>query len=383
MEAVITCLAAITAIYLLITLIEVQFGLRSIPYLGHQSIMDSKQLPAVSIIFSALNEEAAIADAVNSLMKIDYPNLEVIAINDRSTDRTGEILASLQLQYPNLKVLNIDTLPAGWLGKNHALYQGSQMAAGEWLLFTDADVIMQPDTLKRAMSYCMEHQTKHLTIAEKHVRNTFPLQILLFSQYLSVCMMLKPWRVRYRWSKRSLGFGVFNLVQKSAYAASGGHQAIAFECLDDLKLGALIKAHGFKQDTVNGGDFIERQWYATLPEMIEGWKKNSFAFFEYRASWVVGGTILMLLLFLLPLLSIPFSHGYLFYLNVMNVCLTLQIAMIICMYYRIPIWFSLYYLPSILLMLYSIWNSMFTIYRQGGVVWRGTHYSLELLRKAA
>src|SRR5262245_58393739 len=109
--------------------------------------------PTVSLIAPARNEERHIEQAVRSLVPIDYPGLEITIVNDRSTDRTGEILSRLATEFPQLNVVHLEELPAGWLGKNHALQLGADRSQGEWLLFTDADVIFEPTALRRAIAY--------------------------------------------------------------------------------------------------------------------------------------------------------------------------------------------------------------------------------------
>lgn len=380
MEAVLSMVAVLTLLYLIVTLVEFFIGFQSIQPLTNTPALIRRHLPSVSIIFSALNEELEIAGAVESFLQLQYPDFEVIAINDRSKDHTGQILNALQARHPQLKVKHITDLPAGWFGKNHALYQGAQMAQGEWLLFTDADVTMKPDTLLRAMNYAMHHQLQHLTIREMHLRNSFWQKVLLLADYFMSSLALKPWRIRFRWSTRSLGHGAFNLVEKAAYQTSGSHAAIALECLDDLKLGAILKKNGFKQDTVDGRDYVARQWYSTLPEMIEGWKKNTFAFFDYNLFYMLGATAFALLMFIWPVYAACFTSGNLQMMNEFIVVLWGVAALLVSRHFRLNGYFALFYPLSILLLLYSIWTSMFAIYRQNGVIWRGTHYPLSLLK---
>ncbi len=380
MEMVIVIIAAATLGYSVLTLIEFVVGFNSIKNLGEQKNLYAKKLPSVSIIFSALNEEWDIEAAVTSLLALDYPDFEIIAINDRSSDNTAAILNKLQASHSRLHVHHITDLPPGWFGKNHALYYGANLAKGEWLLFTDADVKMKPNTLTKAMSYSIERKLDHLTIFEHHIRHTFWLKVLLLANYLTYSISIKPWRIRYRWSKRSLGHGAFNLVNKSVYEKCGTHQAIALECLDDLELGHLIKANGYRQDTVDGRDFVQREWYASLPDMIEGWKKNTFAYFDYRLLLLVPNTFFALLFFIWPMIALLVCSGLAFWLNAANIVLMLMMSAYICKQFRLEKRYAFFYLEAIFILLFTIWNSAFAVYRQKGVVWRGTHYPLELLR---
>jgi glycosyltransferase involved in cell wall biosynthesis len=382
MDLLLIALAFCTFIYLVFIVIEFTLGFNKIKRLTEQVPLSHDRLPMVSIIFSALDEEAAIEDAVNSFIKLDYPNFEVIAVNDRSTDSTPDILNRLSQLHPALVVHHIKTLPTGWFGKNHALHIAAKEARGEWLLFTDADVLMKKDTLVQAMSYAIDNKLDHLTIFEHHIRKTFGLKLLLLAYYLAYSIARKPWRISQSWSKHAVGHGAFNMVKKSTYQHCGGHQAIALECLDDMKLGELIKSKGFRQDTVDGKDFVEREWYGSLNEMIIGVEKNSFAYFNYRMLPSIRDTILAAIFFIWPLISVIFCSGLVFALNSVNILLMLGISAFIAKQFRLQKRYALFYPASMVILIYSIWNSIATIYKNKGVIWRGTHYSLKLLRKA-
>jgi glycosyltransferase involved in cell wall biosynthesis len=381
MDLLLIAVAFCTFIYLIFIVIEFAYGFNKIKLLTEQVPLTHERLPMVSIIFSALDEEVAIEETVSSFLKLDYPNFEVIAVNDRSTDSTPDILNRLSQLHPTLVVHHINNLPAGWFGKNHALHVAAKAARGEWLLFTDADVLMKKETLVQAMSYAIDNTLDHLTIFEHHIRKTFGLKLLLLSYYLCYSIQRKPWRISQSWSKHTVGHGAFNLVRKSAYQHCGGHQTIALECLDDMKLGELIKSRGFRQDTVDGKDFVEREWYGSLNEMISGVEKNSFAYFNYRMLPSIRDTVLAIIFFIWPLFSLFFCTGLIVFLNSINILLMLGISAFIAKKFRLKKRYALFYPLSIAILLYSIWNSIAKIYKNKGVIWRGTHYSLKLLRK--
>lgn len=260
------------SLYLLYTFIDTVLGLRSVINLKIQSL--SANLPSVSIIISACNEEEKIQETLEKLLALNYPNFEVIAIDDRSTDRTFAIMSQLEAKYKNLRIFQIKELPPFWFGKNHALNFAAARAQNDWLLFSDADIDMKSELLAKAMSYVLTNKLDHLTIAEYHTNKKFWLNVVLFGQYLTSTMICKPWYIRRSFSKRSWGYGAFNLVNKKSYHACGAHQAIAMECLDDVMLGALIKSQGYKQDIVDGRDYLQREWYSSLPTLLAGMKKK-------------------------------------------------------------------------------------------------------------
>src|SRR5579872_5344757 len=212
--------------------------------------------PRVSIIVPARNEEEHIGESLERLLRLNYANYEVIAINDRSTDRTGEAMERVAATTsPNhLKIIHVDELRAGWLGKVHAMWTGANEATGEWLLFTDADVLFRPDSLARAVNYAEAERADHVVL--------FPLMIMhsagetmmiAFFQSLFV-FGHRPWKVADPKAKDHIGVGAFNLVRRSVYEAIGTYQALRFEVVDDMKLGKLIKNAGYRQRSVLGRD---------------------------------------------------------------------------------------------------------------------------------
>lgn len=381
MELTFIVIAGLTLSYLLYTSIELTFGFHKIKNLSTQILVPSSRLPKISIILSALNEEDVLEDAISLLMNLDYPQLEVIAVNDRSTDNTQRILEQLHQRYPQLQTHHIHTLPDNWFGKNYALHYAAQRATGDWFLFTDADVQMRGDTITKAISYALEMKIDHLTIYEHHHRHGFWLKLMLLGLYVVYSMFMKPWRIRYSWSKKSVGHGAFNLVSKPAYQACGGHQAIAMECLDDIKLGELLKKNGFKQDTVDGRDFISRSWYTSVSDMVHGLKKNSFAYYNYHLLPALCDLPLAFLFYIWPIVATIFFSGTIRWLNILNVCLMFYISLCVAKHFRLEKRYAIFYPLGIMMMVYTMWNSIFSIYINNGVIWRGTHYPLNKIRK--
>jgi cellulose synthase/poly-beta-1,6-N-acetylglucosamine synthase-like glycosyltransferase len=173
--------------------------------------------PPVSIVVAARDEARAIERAMRSLLALDYPGLELVAVDDRSADPTGAILDRLAAANARLKVLHVRELPAGWLGKNHALALGARDATGEILLFTDADVEFAPYSLREAVAVLEDERLDHLALAPR---------LRLPGAWLAACVayfgrqfyvFLRPWRARDPRSGAHIGVGAFNLVRASAY----------------------------------------------------------------------------------------------------------------------------------------------------------------------
>jgi cellulose synthase/poly-beta-1,6-N-acetylglucosamine synthase-like glycosyltransferase len=230
-------------------------------------------------------------ESVVSMLAQDYAGiLEVIVVNDRSTDRTGEILDALVTKHPgNLQVLHVELLPVGWLGKTHALYIGAAEATGEWLLATDADVILTADCSDKAIRNAIDNGLDHLTLPPEIVSRGVLLQSFVAAFTLVFEMTQRPWRVNDPQAREHAGIGAFNLIRKDAYERIGNHRAIRMRPDDNRKLAKLIKGHGFRQGVAYGAGLVSVQWHRTLPGAVRGLSKSMFSALDYRISATVAG----------------------------------------------------------------------------------------------
>lgn len=367
------------ALFAIFLLLMVSWRLRSLKFL--QQLPPTSDHPLVSVIIPALNEAQNIEEALSSILALDYPNLEIVVVNDRSTDRTGEILKRMGRENPKLKVVDVMELPPGWLGKNHALAKGAAMAKGEYLLFTDADVVMAPSTMSRAIGRMLEEQLDHLTIWFGWKPPTTALRMLFNFFNIIFALYCQPWKAKDPKSRSHIGIGAFNLVRRTAYQAVGTHQTIAMRPDDDVKLGKLMKLHGYRQELVMGKDMVTVEWYATLREAVSGFEKNSFAVLDYSLPILCGGTLMILGGFVVPFIMLFFSSGPALW---MNMCVVAVFALICLLNAHIH---GSRFFPSILgiapgalMFIYLQWRSAIIIYRNNGINWRGTHYPLDELR---
>jgi len=339
-----------------------------------------KSWPSVSLIAAARNEERNIERAVRSLALLDYPNLEITLVNDRSTDRTGDILARLAAEFPQLKVVEVSELPPGWLGKNHALQLGADRSRGEWLLFTDADVVFEPTALKRAIHYAEMHQVDHLAATPDCHMPTWLLNAFVVTFVVYFSLYVRIWDVRRRFSRAHIGVGAFNLVRGIVYRAVGGHEPIRMRPDDDLKLGKLLKVAGYQQDVVNASGLIGVDWYASVGEAIRGLEKNTFAGADYSISLTVFSSAVSLVFNVWPYLAVfvigaPARWVYL------AVCLTLWLlAGLTARGMRAPLSAALGFPLGVLMLTYIQWRTMLLNHYHGGIRWRETHYPLAELK---
>ena len=186
---------------------------RKIKYLSSIEVFENKAAPSVVIIIAVRNEEYALREALTSVCNLNYSNYKVLVINDRSTDNSGKILSELEAKYDKLTVINIDTLPPGWLGKNHALYTGSKSSDQEYILFTDADVLYHKDVLNKAMNYCVKNNLDHLTILPGIISPSSTLNSVILTFIIMLMALQRPWAAKIKNSKASMGVGAFNLVK--------------------------------------------------------------------------------------------------------------------------------------------------------------------------
>ncbi len=337
--------------------------------------------PSVSIIIPALNEEEHIEEALGSVLALDYEPLEIIVVNDRSTDATGAILEKMARCSPRLTVLHVKHLPSGWLGKSHALHCGAERAGGELLLFTDADVMLEPSTLKRAVAAMGRDNLDHLTLFFRAQLPSSLLRMVVLEFGVVLVAFLRPWQVRDPASGSFIGIGAFNLVRASGYRRAGGHLPIRLCPLDDIMLGRLLKSRGLRQDCLYGTRFVTVPWYASLQEMSSGLMKNTFAALDYRVTRLFLLTLLQLAGSIWPVWALALTHGPTRLLNGVIVLLQGTFFVIAARYSgmegRDVLWFPV----TPYLRLAMAWKAVLVTLWRGGIVWRGTFYSLKELKK--
>jgi len=339
------------------------------------------QLPMVSIIVPACNEEATIEPALRSLVQMQYPCLEIIVLDDRSTDGTFQLLQRLQQEFPQIRIKRIEELPPGWLGKNHALQQGADMARGEILLFTDADVILEPGTLSRAVHHFMDKELDHLSLIFRNTSRNPLLNAMVVDTFGGLFLLLRPWQVKNPNSRAFIGVGAFNMISVPAYQQLGGHAALKMHPIDDVMLGKKIKQLGLRQDCLLGGNFVRVHWYGTVREMIRGLMKNIFALYGYRISCAgaaIAGIIIMTILPQGGLLFAGTPARILFGLVLLCRLAFFSITARMIRVRPIPVFWSL--LTPYLIIAIIVQAVRTTITNQG-IDWRGTRYSLQELRK--
>jgi len=364
---------------------DAAIGMRTVPDLGDPEFDHQPQFaPKVSIIVPARNEEAHVRPALSSLLQLNYPNYEVMVVDDRSSDATGQILDQIAAEHtrqPELKVIHVSHLPAGWLGKPHAMWLAAEQAKADWLLFTDADITFRSDVLRRAMAYVGKSSADHLVIFPSMTGWSLGKKILLAGFNILFVFGHRPWKVADPKSRDHLGVGAFNLVRREAYEAAGTFQALRMEVIEDMRLGKMVKDSGAAQRCAYGTDMITLQWGDGALGIIENLTKNFFALVHFKVARALGACALLLFLNLLPFVGVLLAPGW------SRLGFAGALLGIFCMYLgmhiRAPIspWFFFFHPISTLLLVYTMLRSMGHVLWHGGIVWRDTKYSLAELKR--
>lgn len=364
-------------------LIAAGMGMRKIPDISRPEWdRMPPNAPSISIIVPACNEAEDIAQTLNQLLALDYPNYEIIAVNDRSTDRTGEVMDSVLAEAPDsLKVIHIEKLPDSWMGKAHAMWTAASQARGNWLLFTDADVLFKPDSVRRALAYAEAERADHLVVFPRMIMHSPGERMMIaFFQTLFV-FGHRPWKVADPTTKDHMGVGAFNMIRRDVYESIGTYQALRFEVLDDMKLGKVVKQSGYRQRNVFGDDLITIRWAKGAMGVVNNLTKNSFAILSFQWWRVLLSVFVLLFLNLLPFAGTILAHGWARIPYAVALLSMFSIYVGMSWKSAVPAYYFLLHPISTILFAYTMLRSMLLALWRGGIVWRGTKYPLEELRK--
>ena len=253
------------------------------------------ELPLVSVIVPARNEAHHIACCVQSLLAQDYPRFEVIVVDDCSDDGTSTIVSRLAEGDKKLRLVQGAPLPEGWMGKAHAAYQGYRRAAGEWLLFTDADTVHAPCLLSGVMSLVLESRASFATVIARQLHPTFGVYLTNLAVFTYLFMMvITPGGFSKTRSRQSLVNGQYLLFSREAYEAIGTHEAVRHYSSTDVSLGYLAKLDGWIPILIDGREGIRTTMYRSLREAFSNWSR-SLVNGNWTALGPVLGTVTLLL----------------------------------------------------------------------------------------
>jgi glycosyltransferase involved in cell wall biosynthesis len=361
--------------------LRVAYGAMRLPWIKDMAPAHDADCPRVSLLFAARDEEEKLPAALATLMEIDYPHLEVIAVDDRSQDSTGRILDEFAAAHPRLRAVHVTELPPGWLGKPHALQKAYEASTGEWLLFTDADVRFKPDALRRAASFAKQRNLDHLTLFGDVEMIGFWETVLLTFFGMAFHIATDPHRVSSPNPRFYVGVGAFQLLKRLAYEASGTHRRLAMEVVDDMKLGKIVKQSGFRSGVGVAQEFVSVRWHAGIRNLIRGVTKNFFAGMGYNLGFVAVSFTGLLLMNVLPVLGLFFCHGWIRVLAAVAFLIALFFHAGVDIVMRVTPLYAFTHPLGAILFGYMLLRSTVVTLKQGGIVWRDTFYPLDELKR--
>ena len=330
-----------------------------------------------SVVIAARDEEARIEKTIRHLLAQRGVDADFIVVDDRSTDRTSEILQRLAKEDARVQVKRVDVLPEGWLGKCHACHVGASAATGDWILFTDADCWLKPDVIARALRVAERDQADHVTMAAGTVLSSAAVR----AWYLLFLTSLGGWfaKVNRDQPKSHVGIGAFNLVRAAAYRQCGGYEALRLTVVDDIKLGLLLSRAGQRTRAFLGAADVECHWGKTVGSMVKIMEKNYFAALDYRLGLALAGSVAVILVCVLLVLGLISGTPAGIVAGLSPLSLILPAAILarrvgwswpcaVLMPFMFPVF------------LYALINSTLVTLRQGGIRWRETFYPLAALR---
>jgi glycosyltransferase involved in cell wall biosynthesis len=350
---------------------------------ANNTLDKASKWPKVSFIVPACNEQDYIEKSIKSLLNIDYPNIELVVVNDRSTDQTGVIADRLANNDTRIKIIHIKELPAGWLGKVHALNTGIQATHSDWILLADADIQFNKSALKKALTYCQTENIDFLTAVPDITTKNSILQMMIAQLFHQATVFFDPLRMNDPKNKTCYGQGAFLLLKRSTYEKSEKFEWLKMEAIDDTGLALMMRRAGAKMGAVSGKDEIQLEWYPSIKGFIQGVEKNAFAFSQYSMIILSGFIITVSFIFLGFTLAPALSGS-----------MTVQIFSIFCLgiylhsiqqqmknIMALKLWqILLFPIAFITLPFVFLRAAVLAIWRKG-IIWRGTFYSLAELKK--
>jgi glycosyltransferase involved in cell wall biosynthesis len=340
--------------------------------------------PALAVIVAARDEAGQIEAAIRSLLAQDYPALELIAVDDRSTDGTGAILDAIAAEDPRLRVIHVRELPPGLLGKVHALQAGADAARGaDWLLFTDADIVFTPGTLRRAVAFAEGHGADHLTLAPEVVLEGAGERLFVTVFLVAFTFKAPIEQVEHPGRRAHMGVGAFNLVRAESFRAIGGFRRLALSIDDDMRLAEALKAAGSRPRVLLGGGSIAVRWQVGLGGMIRGLEKNFFAGLNFRLAAVFAGVVAMVVVGMTPHLGLFVGPWWARALCAAGVASIAAIVGLTGRQNGIGWYYGLIFPVGVALLSLALLRSTWLTLRRRGVRWRDHLYPLDVLRDHA
>ena len=371
-------------------------ALRGIPKLHDLTQIDPDSLPPLtsskgphlSVIVPARNEQSAIEATLRSLTASIGIRLQILCVDDRSTDSTGERMDKIAADVSSvpgphsLDVLHIDKLPAGWLGKPHAMALAARQATAPWLLFTDGDVVFHPQALELALRKALATNADNLTLVPSMILQSPGERAMLATMQVLAQWTIRLWKIADPKARDFIGVGGFNLVHRNAYNQIGGFESLRMEVLDDMRFGWNVKRAGLSQQVVLGPGLACIRWIHGAGAVIRLLEKNGFAVYRFRVGVHLMACLGLVVQAVLPIAAIAAggwamiggltTYAAFFFVYFANRRVT-----------NVSSFYAVFFAPATAIVAYALFRSMILTLVRDGVDWRGTRYALSELRRNA
>jgi hypothetical protein len=361
---------------------------RGVPRLIDARPPDPARWPRLSVLIPACNEADRIEPAARTLLAEDYPDLELVFIDDRSDDATGAIIDRLAAEDPRVKAIHVRELPEGWLGNVHALDRGFAESSGEWVLLTDADIHFECGTLRRAVAYAEAERLDHLAALPELVPTSFFLDAVILMFLRQFLAAVQPWAVSDPRSPAYVGVGAFNLVRREAFASTEGFEWLRMETADDMGVGLLMKTSGKRCGIVGARGYLSLQWYRTLGEAARGAERGWSTVMRFSIVRAIALALVSLLVQASPVLAlVPLAWEETRPIGCAGLAVTAAFvasALPLRGWGRRGLWLRAFATPLVSpVVVFALLRAGYLGWRRGGATWRGTVYPNELLRAGA
>lgn len=343
-----------------------------------------KNPPLVSVLIPARNEAENIHRCLSSLSKQDYPNLEIIVLDDNSTDRTSEVVQEFAVKDSRISLVNGAPLKKGWLGKCFACHQLAKQAKGDYFVFTDADTLHFGNTISKALAALINNKLDALSIYPSqitvtfHERMTVPFINFAILSFMPLVLVKKAKSAFF-----STGIGQFFLFKREVYEKFGGHESVKGEILEDIHISKQVKKFGYKIMVFDGSNNIFCRMYHNFDEVINGFSKFIFAAFDYNGFMEMIAMSFFSIIFMVPFLLLPMGvfifswSGRVITFTIIQICIILVIKIILSMRFKNRILDVLLTPVSVAYMVLIAGNSYFQAKLGKGIYWKGRTYSVK------